>query len=232
MSDMIYAFSRRLDGNMSFKFGETGGVADNRRKFLEPLDIDCQRLVCPGQVHGNHVAYIEEEDAGRGGLSLDTHVPETDAFISDKINLPLAVLTADCLSIFLYDPKTPAIGMVHAGWRGTKIKITALTVKRMQERFDTNAKDLKVVLGPSMRSCCFEVNEKPEDFNFCELIKKDGKLYFDIIAENKKQLLDSGVREENITDSGKCTYCQNEDYFSFRKEGEKSGRLISVIMLK
>jgi len=232
MSEMIYAFSRRLDGNMSFKFGDTKGALANRRKFLEPLGIDFRRLVCADQVHGNRVEYVIEPDAGKGALCFETSIANTDALITEQKNLPLAVFTADCLSVFLFDPHTPAIGMVHAGWRGTRVKITAKAVKRMKEKFKTQPEGLKVILGPSMRACCFEVKDKPDDFSFSELIKREGRFYFDIIAENKRQLLSAGVRAENISDSGKCTYCGNEDYFSFRKEADKSGRIMSLIMLK
>jgi YfiH family protein len=217
---------------MSLKYGDTTGALENRRKFLEPLGIDYRKLICADQVHGNNVVYATEKDLGKGALSYDTSIAATDAFITDRINVPVAIFTADCLSLFLYDPKTPVIGLVHAGWRGTKVNISGAAVKAMQGKFNTRPADLEVILGPAMRACCFQVKENLQDFSFAGLVKRESRLYFDIIAENKKQLFSTGVKEGNIRDCGKCTYCQNSEFYSFRKEADKSGRFISTIMLK
>ncbi len=217
---------------MSFYYGDTKGALDNRKHFLAKLGIDFQNLVSAGQIHGSAIKYVLKEDKGRGALSYDTSIPDTDSLITDKRNLPLAVFTADCLPIFLYDSKTPAIGLVHAGWRSTQENIIARTVELMKEKFNTPTAGLIVGFGPAIRKCCYEVEKKFIDFFSFGLVEKNKRYYLDLAEINKKQLLDLGVEPLNIFDSGVCTSCQNENFFSYRKEGKNCGRMMSVLMLK
>ena len=229
--DLICAFSQRPK-NMSLAFGDTRYSLLNRKKFLASLGINHQDLVCAKQIHSSRVAYVCEKDKGRGALSYDSAIADTDALITDKKNIPLAIFTADCLSIFLYDSKTASIGLVHAGWQSTKENITTKTVKLMQNKFNTKPQDLDVGFGPAIRDCCYEVGREFQDFFSDGLKLRNNKSYLDLAGINKKELLDLGVRQENIFDSRACTLCQNNAFFSFRKEGESCGRMMSVMMLK
>ncbi len=232
INGQISAFSPRLFQNMSLFYGDTGGSLNNRRNFLSTLGIDYRDLVCAKQIHSSRIAYVKEEDKGKGALSYDASIAGTDALVTDKSNLPLAVFTADCLSIFLYDPATPAIGLIHAGWRSTRENITVKAVQLMREEFNTEPSGLYVGFGPAIRSCCYEVSQ---DFNGLfpyNLIKRNDRYYLDIVAINKSGLLDLGVKENNISDSGICTYCRSDEFFSYRKEGKACGRIMSLIMLK
>jgi len=229
---LICAVSSRGDGNMSLTYGDTKDALNNRRDFLEGLAIDYKDLVCAAQVHGCSVRYVTEKDRGRGALAADTAIADTDALITDIRGLPLAIFTADCLSIFLYDPKRPALGLVHAGWRSTKENIVTETLRSMGKNFDTEAKDLLIGFGPAIRSCCYGVGSDFEDFFPGELIKKDRDYYLDLARINLRQLLESGVIPGNIFDCRICTFCRCEDFFSYRKEGISSGRMMSVAMLK
>jgi YfiH family protein len=232
INGQISAFSPRLFQNMSLLYGDTRESLTNRKNFLNTLGIDYRDLVCAKQIHSSCARYAAEEDRAKGALSYDSSIPDTDALVTDKRNLPLAVFTADCLSIFLYDSARPAVGLIHAGWRSTKENITVRAIQLMQERFNTQPSRLYVGFAPAIRSCCYEVGE---DFNALfpyDTIRKNNSYYLDLVQINKKQVLDSGVRENNILDSGICTYCRNNEFFSYRKEGKTCGRLISVIMLK
>jgi YfiH family protein len=229
---LICAFSTRALGNMSLFYGDIQDSLNNRKNFLRDLGIDYRGLLCAKQVHGSNVGYVEENDKGKGALSYSTCIPDTDALITDKKNLALAVFTADCLSIFLYDSKTSGIALIHAGWRSTKEGIISKTVKLMQERFNTQVKNLYAGLGPAIRDCCYEVGrEFSEPFPY-GLLKRDNRYYLDLVGINKKQLLDIGVSDTYIYDSGICTSCRNEEFFSHRKEGNRCGRMMSVIMTK
>lgn len=230
--NLACAFSTRTSGNMSLFYGNTKDTLENRRNFLQELGIDYRDLVCAQQVHGSIARYIQETDKGKGALSYDTVLPDTDALITHERNLPLAVFTADCVSIFLYDRKTPSIGLVHAGWRNTRDNIVGKTVKLMQKEFNTEVKDLFVGFGPAITSCCYTVVEDFMDFFPRDLIKRNNHYYLDLAGINKKQLLGLGVRDKNIFDSQICTSCHNEEFFSYRKEGSSCGRMISVMMLK
>jgi hypothetical protein len=217
---------------MSLFYGETANSLDNRKNFLNGRGIDYKDLVCAKQVHASNIRYASEQDKGSGALIYDNSIKITDAFITDKAKVPLAVFTADCLSVFLFDPVTPAIGLVHAGWRSSKENITAKTIKAMQAQFNTKSANLHLGFGPAIRSCCCEVAKDFIDFFPKGVSERGGRYYLDLARINKGAALDSGVKETNIRDSNICTSCKNVEYFSYRKEGETSGRLISVMMLK
>lgn len=231
-ANLASAFSSRASGNMSLSYGDTSGALDNRKKFLGPLGINYGDLVCAKQAHGNNVKYVTAADKGSGALTYETAIPDTDGLITDTRNLPLAIFTADCLSIFLYDPVRPAVGLIHAGWRGTQENIVLRAIGLMRERFKAKPAELYAGFGPAIRNCCYEVTAEFKDNFRTGLIEQNGRFYLDIARVNNGQLVESGVRAENILDSGFCTSCDNAELFSFRKEGKESGRMLSVIMLK
>jgi copper oxidase (laccase) domain-containing protein len=173
-------------------------------EFLERVGIKRDELFYLDQVHGDGVIVVKKKD--RKGK-----IPKKDALITAEKNLPIGVFTADCLPVFLYDIKRKVIALIHAGRKGTEKEITKKTILKMKKEFRTNPKDLKVVFGPAIRSCCYEI---------------------DLIGSNINQLIQVGVNKENIFDSGICTSCRNEEFFSYRKEGKFCGRMLSVMMLR
>ncbi|MDO8488970.1 MAG: peptidoglycan editing factor PgeF, partial [Candidatus Omnitrophota bacterium] len=204
----------------------------NRKKFLDSINIDYRNLICAQQVHGKNVMYVTEADKGKGALDYGSSFADTDGFFTDKKGVPIAILSADCLSVFIYDPKRPSIAILHAGWRGTEKNICAEGVRIMQDKFGSQPHRMFVGFGPSIRSCCCEV-EKDFKSNFpFGLTNQGGRIFMDIALVNQQQLVNAGVREENIFDPKICTFSDNDNYFSFRKEADNAGRLISVIMLK
>lgn len=230
--NVVCAFSRRALGNMSLFYGDTTDALKNRENFLRSLGIDYKDLVCARQVHKANVRYVQETDRGKGALTYDTAIPNTDAFITNRSNIPLGIFTADCLSIFLYDTQNNSIGLIHAGWRSTQERIAAKTIQLMQEKFNTQAGDVYVGFGPAIRSCCYEVGKEFNDCFSCALIERKGHYYLDLVNLNKNQLQEAGVKDTNIFDSGICTSCNNKEFFSYRKEGDSCGRTMSVIMLR
>ncbi len=184
--------------------------------------MDVPQVFWRKQVHGDAVLVASQHGA--------QGCPDADAFITNQKDLPLAIRTADCVPVFIYDPHVHAIGLAHAGWKGTEQHIAAKTLQEMQDKFSSRCYDLNVVLGPSIRSCCYEVGKEFKTSFPKDIIERDGKLYVDVVAANRRQLLDCGVPAANIVDCGVCTYC-NPGYFSFRRDGEKAGRMISLLML-
>ena len=229
--DLIAAFNSRHLKNMSLFYGDTRDAANNRKAFLSTLGINYLDLVCAKQVHGSKIKHVQEEDRGKGALACDTALADTDALITDKRNLPLAIFTADCLPIFLYDPITPAIGLIHAGWRSTQEDIAVKVMALMQENFNTHPKNLLVSFGPAIRECCYGVGEEFRKLFPGYLAQRGGHYYLDLVGINKDKILDLGVKEANIFDAKLCTSCKNTDFFSFRREGNSCGRMMSVIML-
>ena len=231
-NNLICSYSRRQMDNMSLSYGDTQNSLDNRKRFLSGLGIDYRDLVCAKQVHASYVSYATEAHKGSGALTYDNAIENTDAFITDKPGVPLAIFTADCLSVFLYDPNTRSIGLAHAGWRSTRENIIGKTVNLMQKEFGLQPLDLQVSFGPGIRGCCYEVDDDFSGYFPSTVIRKDGRLYLDLAATNKKQAVACGVKAENIFDPTLCTFCKADDFFSFRKEGQACGRMMSVIMLK
>ncbi len=176
------------------------------------------------QVHGNRVVCLEKE-------KNEPQNNDADGFVTRQKNLPLMVRTADCLSIFLYDPKTKSIGLVHAGWKGTQKNIAARAVLAMKKHFQANPPDIKVVLGPCIQSCCYEVGKEFKDIFPQETFQQGEQFFLDLAQVNLHQLEDSGVDLKNVWDCGLCTSCE-ASLFSHRREGEKAGRMLSVMMLK
>lgn len=225
-------YSCRADGNQSLFYGDTGQVLRNREVFLSGLSMDYRRMVCSRQVHGKAIAVIREKDIGKGALNAATSLEGFDGFVTDVPGVPLCVFTADCLSVFLYDPVRVAAGVIHAGWRSTHQGICHEAVALMGECFGSDPGSLRAALGPCMRGCCYQVG--PEFFGRFTygLTSRGERFYLDLPGVNTRQLLSSGILPENILDTGMCTSCSHDSFYSYRKEGASCGRILSVIMLR
>ena len=193
-------------------------VEENRRRFFEAMGISAEHVAIPGQVHGDRIQRVR--DPG--------DYPETDGLLTDVQNLALIVQVADCLPIYMYDATRRAMGMIHAGWRGTLLSISSKAVSAMKKHFGTNPRELQVFLGPSSGPCCYEVSE---DMSRCfsKQTISDGKL--NLWLCNADQLVAVGVRSERIAMSQLCTVCHNDIFFSHRASGGRTGRMMAVLML-
>ncbi|HLD70224.1 MAG TPA: peptidoglycan editing factor PgeF, partial [Candidatus Omnitrophota bacterium] len=178
------------------------------------------------QVHGDHVLIATAQD-----LQNQEATPEADGIVTNIPGVPIAVRTADCLPVFIFDPKKNCIGVAHAGWRGSEKQIAVKAVKLMKEYWACASEDLQIAFGPAIRSCCYEVGPEFKTFFPAEILERNNKLFLDLIAVNRNQLLRYGIEAENIFDSEVCTCCDAAN-FSYRREGKAAGRHISVIVLK
>lgn len=217
---------------MSLFYGNTEGALVNREFFLKASGIDPHNLVCARQVHASTVKYVTERDRGRGAIDYASALADTDGMITDKPKVPLAIFSADCLSVFIYDPKKRLIGLIHAGWRSSRENILGKTIQIIRDRFSSKPQDLLIGFGPAIRPCCYEVKEEFMNYFGADCIAREGRYYLDLVGVNIRQGLDLGVKNESFFDSGACTYCRNDEFFSYRKEGESCGRLISVMMMR
>lgn len=211
------------------KFPIVYGIATrdkSRDDFLKEIISIDSRLVYLEQVHGAKIL--------RASSKTDFSAPlrGCDGAVTDEIGVALIVLTADCLPIFLYDPIKSAIGIVHAGWRSTYEGIAKNIVNSMKSNFKSDASSIVVGLGPAIRQCCYEVKSEFLGRFPNSVAKRAHKFYFDLAGENVEQLLAAGVSSKNIFDCEICTSCNNDKFYSYRREGEKAGRVASVIMLK
>lgn len=218
--------------NLGFVNQTEEQIKKNRQEILSRLNIGLEQLVCSKQVHGNKVYVVEEKDKGRGALSYEDAISDIDAFITKENDIALSVCVADCLPVFLIDSNKNIIGIAHCGWKSTQKSLLKETIAAMQQKFHCQPKDIVLLLGPAIRSCCFQVGEEFLEYFRKGILKKDDKLFLDLIQVNYLQTIDSGVLENNIFDSGICTCCQNNKFFSFRKEGDASGRQMALISMK
>lgn len=196
-----------------------------QQKYLKHLcGVTIPQVFWRKQIHGDDILNVN------GSVNSARACPDADAYVTHEKNLPIAIRTADCVPVFIFDPLKKIIGLAHAGWKGTHKAIAAKTVRRMQEHYQSNPQDLKVVIGPSIRQCCYQVGAEFKEYFPSYISQRDGYLYVDITQANIDQLLKAGIRKENIRDVGVCTCC-DKNYFSFRRDGAKAGRMISIMML-
>lgn len=214
--------------NVSFDVGdEPSSVIHNRALIARGFGLKTDQFFFLRQVHGNQVVLANGKSAA---------APGADAAITDGRHIALAVKTADCVPILLCDPQRPAIGIVHAGWRGTALNIAGATVAEMEKHFGTERENLLAAVGPAIRGCCYEVDDKVlsalTPWVDTRLKKKGEKFYIDLPRINLKQLIASGLKEENIAVINYCTACEAALFFSHRRDQGLTGRQLSFIMIK
>ena len=220
-----------LDG---FTMGLPQGL-DNRRRLGTILGIKSENLVLAKQVHGNAVAIVDERQKGRGALASQTTIPQVDALITAASNIPLMVLSADCPLIGIYDSRQEVIAVAHAGWRGTLSQIAIATVTTMQRELQCRPEDCTAVVTPSIGPCCFEVGDVflealadyPPGQRF--LTNINHRHYFDLWAANAWQLQSCGITKSRITCANLCSCCNNELFYSYRREGGSGNRFALVL---
>lgn len=164
-----------------------------------------------------------------------------DALIANLVDCPIAVRTADCVPILLYDPIKKVVAAVHSGWRGTVLKIVGKVIGKMQESFGFNPNDLHAVIGPSISASCFSVHDDVrsafENASFpmgdiCNLYGSDTYL-IDLWKANQWLLETSGVKPTNIHVSEICTFVHHDEFYSARYEHDnKCGCNINIIRMK
>lgn len=160
-------------------------------------------------------------------LVADRHegcVGEGDALLTGEPGVTVSVRSADCLPVLLVDMHHHAVAAVHAGWRGTADGVAVAALRRMRAEFGTNAVDISAAIGPGIGACCFHVGE--------EVARRFGMPYagrIDLAAENLRQLTLAGVPPEAISLAGGCTFCDPSNFYSWRRDHEPSGRMISYI---
>jgi len=210
-------------------------IIDNRKKVSSLFGLgDDLYFIVANQTHSDHIVVITEEET-KGWKGLDDAVADCDALITNKKGVVLSIMTADCVPVLLYDKENEVVAAIHAGWKGTEAKIVAKTVQRMIEVYGSNPEDIMAGIAPSIGRCCYEVGKDVAQhfFDTPEAFISIGEKYMlDLPFINKKQLLDVGLKEENIEMSGICTACEVDRFFSYRKEQGCSGRFMSMIGLK
>jgi polyphenol oxidase len=200
-------------------------VRENRRRFAEALGVASQSVISCRQVHGTTVAKVDWDDAGR-------LIDGTDALITDEVRLPLSLVFADCVPVLLYDPVHHALGICHAGWRGTLNGAATATLWAMIAAYGTNPLDLLACLGPSIGPESYEVGEEVVQMAKAKLSEPERCLnwpagkeraHFDLWQANRLLLEEAGVPAVQIEVAGIDTASNIYDFYSHRAEQGKCG---------
>jgi len=229
VSNVTHAFTTRYSGNLAFHVNDNPlYVQKNHITLAKQLSYNKETLVHMKQIHSKLVHIVNENDNFK-------NPPTCDALITNKKNIPLMVMVADCSPILFYDDEKKVIAVAHAGRAGAFKNIVKNVVDCCINEFQSLPKNIKVSIGASIRVCCYEVGseiyEEAKDLNLEYAIHKKNKSYFlDINKILNSQLLACGIKDENIEISKDCTSCNKDTYFSYRAKNI-TGRFSGLIML-
>ncbi len=219
---------------------DAAAVAGNQELLCQALSPRPQELIIPYQIHGTASLVIDETYLQATAEERHAMLQGIDALMTRQTGCCICISTADCIPILLYDTVHQAVAAVHAGWRGTANRIVQRTLHTMQERYHTTGKDVVACIGPGISLPAFEVGDE-----VYETFRRNGfpmdyvsawkpethKYHIDLWAANRLQLDAFGIPPRQVETAGICTYTRHEDFFSARRLGINSGRILSGIML-
>jgi purine-nucleoside/S-methyl-5'-thioadenosine phosphorylase / adenosine deaminase len=242
-SRLVHAFSpRSFEGEKGVREELLLGRNDDPRSsqqhrhlLLENLNIDSKEIFFVKQVHGNRVFVLDDPKMSVDQVELE----EADALITHLTEKPIAVLTADCVPVILYDPAKHVAGVIHAGRKGTQQGIVSKTISMLSRTYGSNPGDMVMALGPAIGGCCYEVEdfcitpfrESYQGWKDFVTANSQSRFMLDLLKANEMDSARAGVLKENIHRSGECTSCNNDRWFSYRREGA-TGRIVSLAMLR
>jgi len=216
----------------SLNVGDANGDQDenvfrNRAKIAETFGFEPSRLILLNQIHQDRILLLKDAFPDLPSLL------EYDALITNIPNLFSGILTADCIPIFVVDHKKRVFAVIHAGRQGTAMNITAKVIRRLKKDFASSPQDLIVGMGPSIGPCCYEIDEKVflSEWEPFSTSKGTGKWMVDLSRINLDQIEKEGIKQDQIFAVDLCTRCQNDLFFSYRKEAQ-TGRQLSFIGIK
>ncbi len=224
--------------NFGFHYGETREqILSHYRLAGEILREPVERMVKSTQIHEAVVRRVTEEDCGKG-IVKETDIENADGLICDIAHLPLVIFSADCTPILLADKEKRVVCGVHAGWRGTVQQIARNAVLAMHRQYGVPLEHIICAIGPCISKCCFEVSREVVEafdtlFPMQDFIlpKEEGKYHIDLKQVNREILQRAGVPQQNIEISEHCTFCDEELFYSYRRQGKAAGRMAAFISL-
>ncbi len=230
--EIVHGFSTRVGGasggdfrslNMGDDLGDLPeNVLENRRRFTSALGADSARIVTLNQVHGDRIADVH---------SPSDHPLFGDALMTDTRDLLLAVRTADCVPILIYDTSNRVVAAAHSGWKGAISGIAGKLLRAMGERYGTDPSVCLAAIGSSAGPCCYEVGDEvaalfPEH---CVIRSPEAKPKVDLWKANLDQLLAAGIPEGSVDLAKMCTICHEDLFFSYRRSHGATGMMLGVI---
>jgi YfiH family protein len=235
---MLICFTTRVGGvseneydslNLAFHVGDDPeAVGENRFRIMRHLGLEPGRLVTGVQTHSANVAEVFEADAGRGGMTYNTAIPETDALITATPNLPIAILTADCVPVILADTKGRITAVVHAGYKGLYYGIVSRAASMIINAGAGEIGDIIAFVGPAIGPCHYEVDaERAALFGPENVTETEGRMFLDLPGAVSKELVGAGILKDNIIVSELCTFDRPDLFYSYRRDGD-TGRQAAI----
>lgn len=214
-------------------------VLRNQELLCRALPQQPVQLVIPLQVHGTRIAWVDETFPALSPSEQREQLNGVDAVVTTQPGYCVCVSTADCVPLLLYDTRSQAIAAIHAGWRGTVEGIVTQTLALMHNKLGTTGQDVLIAIGPSISLQSFEVGEEvyaafeAKGFDMARISVRNPetqKHHIDLWEANREQIRSFGVPDKQIATAGICTFIHHDEFFSARRLGIKSGRLLSGIM--
>jgi len=212
-------------------------VCENRQHIARKLSFPLENWVGAQQTHEIKIAKVIKSDKGKGANEYENAFKRTDGFFTFEHEMLLTLCYADCVPLYFFHPGSGAIGIAHAGWKGTVNGIAEEMIRSFQSE-GLKASDIFVAIGPSICENCYIVDDHVIKLVQNKLEDVDRKPYnlisdhhytFNLKACNKEILLKSGVQNKHILTTNLCTSCQKEHFFSHRRDQGKTGRMMSFI---
>ena len=235
--EITHCYTMRSNNKLNFQIKNIDFFNQSCDKIYKCLESKNPLVVRPYQTHTDNVKIVKKIEK----------LEDTDGIITNKKEITLITTSADCISFLLYDPVKKAIGSIHSGWKGTLKRIIIKAIEKMITEYHSKPEDIICCICPSIRQCCFEVDEDVKDLfynkyknlkNIDEIIKlgdkkeNKQKYYIDTVKINIELLKNIGLKEKNIIDSNICTMCHSKEFHSYRADGKSFGVNGAIIAIK
>jgi len=241
---VTHAFCTRLGGvseghfsslNTGFRVADREeNVRRNLSLIADSFSIPASRLVLMDQVHGDRVCILDGDGPSPGSF------PACDGLITDRPGVAIGIKTADCVPLLFVDPVRRVIGVAHAGWRGTALRIATRVIDLFEQRYASRAENIVIAVGPAIGVCCYQVDTpvyaafsaRPGADRFLHPCRENGRWMLDLALANRIALIERGAPAGNIFSDGHCTACRSDLFFSHRESLGMTGRQLNFIMIK
>ena len=214
-------------------------VAKNREILSSNGGVSISSLTLGQQVHSGNVHVVGCNDIGRGSMSFESEIRNTDEMVTNVPNACLMVLVADCAPVLFFDAKQMVIAIAHSGRKGVINRVSENVVETMDRQYGCKRSDINVGIGPTICRKHYPITQEAETElrgaiapNSTSIEMANGQTFFDLTGAIKEQLVSCGVKEGHIETAGICTYERSDIFFSERRDGPPTGRFGAVIMLR
>ncbi len=226
------------DGQLNFGTNcedSEAAILANYEDVLSLMNLTTKDAVKSKQTHSDITIFADSSYGGEGILK-EQRFQEADGFITNEKNFAILIFFADCVPVLIADKQKKIIAAIHSGWKGTYKNIVGKAIKQLISDYHCDPKDLLCAIGPCISVCHFEVSKElfrdmtalyGEEIGRTE----DEKYYLDLKKAVTKQMMQYGILSSQIAVSDRCTVCDS-DLYSFRREGEKAGRMAAFIAIK